>query len=1113
MKPYIIFAALATSAASSAYAIPVGSGWDSIQIGTNTGSTTYNPTTQVYSMASKGGDIASTTDSFQFLYKSIGDNQQLIAKISNFPNNVDWAKVGVMIRQDTSPGSANSFFLMRPRFGSAGQYRTTAGGSTQTTWEETPARNDSLKTTPTNNYRARYLHPVNGKYLSVIRQGSVVTTYSSDDGKCWNLRTQSTPALSGNVLAGIALASNNSTTQVSADVSQLQTRPVPPDINFECERAQRDGPLAPPTSWVTPNNNTWSITTTNPDSAAELRTCMAGDDPSLRVKGVDSPRCPIDLSSFYPAHAYAGGPGIAGCPEGSPNCTPTTPGFSGCTGQQNCSPSTSSDSTFGGFKGIDVNDQTGYRWANVDGGTGGSSKLVLKLGSSNTTMRTMQLWINGVNKATLSSSNPTRSLGGEVFSVTVDLVAGKNNTVELRDPSNQPSNNEFDVFSLRVMSAKPGAQPAWMLSGYSGGTWTQASVAADNIVRVGDGNAGITAADFWMRTEVNLTQQQKEDLMFYGRWNNAASIYVNGILATTLWNTDKHGTMHYIGLNDSARSALKVGTNVIAVRISCLNNNGFQTSTNCNGYRAYTEIGLGLNSALAHLPDQDTLQKVDNVKSPRANLIKQLAKERGIIGGTYANYYQGTLISNVWFGYQDRTLSSSMPSKPIMRLASVDKRVTDAVTIWMYKNTKFKPEDSVFLPTALSAQPLLNVQPSGGTWGTNVDQITVESLRAHTSGLTPEALNTQGRQDKLAFDFTANYPTGITASEITGNHLARFFASQPSCWFRFSATSDDAANDCSKTPGGINTLPTYSSNGMALLRYVQEKAYAGTYNAILDAMQAPEIRVAYERYSSNPANSPRPQNEPGYMLIGRETHARWAELEEYRALSASAAGLVDFFNRYGAEWTRNGTTGLSFSVKAGGQSGAMDGTLSYGGSDPLDCASGSTWTWGQRNACGTGEAAIWNSDMDGGTDQRYGNMQTYTFNGVQYWGTCNPTSNNSLPFRLALGSNYLSINSANQMVVNTDTSGKWSISVADAANGYYYIKNSDSNDTATPYLQSDAAGTSVVKGSGTSNLAKWKFVKVSDTWAIQNVQYPAKYLNLSGSSVVLGAQGLWTTCI
>lgn len=1028
-------------------------------------------------MTSKGGDIGSTSDTFQFLYKQIGDNQQLIAKIGNFPNNVDWAKVGVMVRQNLTAGSANSFFFMRPKHGSGGQYRTSAGGGTTTTWQETPNYDDNF--TGTSAYRARYLHPVKTKYLSAVRQGNTVTTYSSDDGKCWNLRTKETPSLSGTIYAGIALASNNSTTQVSADISQLVIRSVPADINFDCARAQRDGPLTAPVSWApTP---TWSVRTTNPDAGAETRTCMAGDSLAIKAVGVDSPLCPIDLASYYPAHSFAGGAGIVGC-----------------TGQKSCTESAKDNPEFGGFKGIDLNANTNYTWSNVDGGAGGPANLILRVGATTTELRKMSLWVNDINRGVISASIANRNQGGaEYYFNNINLIDGLKNKVELRDSEGTA---EFDVFSLRVERSKP----TWLTQTTASSPWVPISLTG-NYIKVGNGLGGVSQSqkEFWLHGVISLSFQQKEDLVFYGRWKNSASIYINGVLATTLLRTDKGDTLHYLGMNDAARSALKVGNNVIAVRVSCYNGDNL-----CSQGGAYAEIGLALNGALARLPDFDPLQTINNVEAPKGNLAKQLAKERGAIGGTYANYVKGKLKSEVWFGYEDRTLdvNKPMPSKPMMRLASVDKRISDAVTVWMYENNYLEPENLVFGTGGL----LADLVPLGGVKGTNVDLITVESLRAHRSGITNDFGNTQGWKDRLAFQFTANYPDADakTSETLTSENLARFFASQPACyWPQLNCALQPIPGPVGPDTPTNSGPVTYSSNGHSLLRLVQRKAFnnAASYDLILDEMGAPDIRLAHERYTTD-ATSPRPAREPGYMLIGRETRARWVELEEYGALIASAAGLVDFFNRYGSEFDFNANT-ETFIAKAGGQSGAMDGSMAFGGNDPNDCDNSVA-----TPTCGSGEAGIWNSDVDGGTDQRFGAMQRFTFHGISSWGSCNPTRIPDLnAFRLFNSNSYLSLNSTSDLIlVNSDTAGKWKFS--SAGTGQYFIQAAGGS---SKYLQASSAGTSALIGStpSPSNRAAWKLVKVGALWKIENAAFPGKFLSISGGSLVLGStQGQWDAC-
>ena len=98
--------------------------------------------------------------------------------------------------------------------------------------------------------------------------------------------------------------------------------------------------------------------------------------------------------------------------------------------------------------GIDLNEGAGFLWNAVDGGTGGSAKLYLTL-SSYTGTRAMSLWVNNVRVATLSTNSTTspRPAGSEFAPITVNLVAGKNNNIEIRDTE---GTLELDAIRLRV---------------------------------------------------------------------------------------------------------------------------------------------------------------------------------------------------------------------------------------------------------------------------------------------------------------------------------------------------------------------------------------------------------------------------------------------------------------------------------------------------------------------------------------------------------------------------------------------------------------------------------------------------------------------------------------
>lgn len=884
-------------------------GFTAANIGNNVGgNTTYNSTTGTYTIVAGGLDIEGTSDHFHYLYKSLSGDGRVTARIVSVTNTAPWTKVGVMVRKDATPNSANAMFLLRPQLGSAGQYRASTSGVTYSTWQENPAPNEDFS--QTNPYRTRYLKP--SKWLSAVRQGNTVTTYSSDDGQCWNLRTRETISLSGSALIGIALTANHATNKATATVTNLSvTTSVPTDINANCPRAQVDGDLPKPTSWiVSPTSTGWSVTTANPQPNQNLRTCLAGDNPFRRTTGADSPMCPLDQLT----HAWA---------------------------------------------------KNGYSTNNSN-------------------------WQN--NKTS----------------------------------------------------------------------------------RIGNGNGGVTAPVFWLRREVNLTQSQINNLMFWGRWNNSVSIYVNGVLATNTYRSTLAGESHYLGLNDAARAALLPGVNTIGVRVECFHEQSNPSSTqsslivNCNN--AFSDFGLAQNSALAALPQNITYAAANGTEERiKADIFTQYTKEMGAIGGTFAAYKNGVVVDQRSIGWSDKRLTSSVHPDAIMRLASVDKRVTDAVTVYLYDQGILHPDSKVF-------GEILNVSPLGGTFGTNVQQITVEQLRTHTSGISNIG-GLQGWQDEIAFRF------GINASQLTSAHLARVYASYPACEW-------SSGFNCSILPGQGSQ---YSSNGHALLRYVAEVAAGKSFNQILTEMGAEDILVSRENSAQRPAK------EGGYMIVNKETRARWVELDKYLALSASASGLVQFFLDYAPGYERmpNGT----FERRGGGQGGAMDGTRSGVGVDPIN---------------GSGEVFIWNSDFGG--SPRYDDLRAIRVHGYKR-GSCDPRSGTTADrYRMLSvwttgGDKFLNVEPVNGSSPQLRTSplghngwesAKWHFEpVTYNGQTVYRIRNTWQ---ATQYMQ--ATGTqvdaTVITGSMPTGTLQprglWRLHHFGDYFRIENVAAPGSFLHVENGN-------------
>jgi CubicO group peptidase (beta-lactamase class C family) len=589
---------------------------------------------------------------------------------------------------------------------------------------------------------------------------------------------------------------------------------------------------------------------------------------------------------------------------------------------------------------------------------------------------------------------------------------------------------------------------AWAKPGYAfnTGSWIY-----NKTSQLGNGTGGINQSTFWLRREVNLTQTQINNLMFWGRWNNSVSIYVNGKLATNTYSSGLADRYHFLGMNDVARAALVPNqNNVIAIRVECAYNEG-DFIKNCTN--AISDFGLTQNQALASIPMVKHI--TDASDQTLADIFTQYTKEQGAMGGTFAEYRQNVLVNQRWLGWANKSLTTPLSENPMMRLASVDKAVGNAVTQHLYSLGILHPDTKVF-------GGVLNISPiPGKSFGQNVLDITVEDLRTHKSGITKIEIGTQGFHDELAFIFK------VAPNQITSEHLARFYASQDACDWH-------GGKNCSIAPGA-NAPYTYSNNGHGLLRYLAEVATGKPYEQILQEMGTTEIVVARE----NPVQ--RPAREPGYMIVDREPAVRWwIPLEKGIGFSASASGLLRFL----------------MDNTGGSGGGSMDGTRS------------GHWANYDPNPLNKqGHAWIWNSDYAG--SNRFGDLRAIR-SGARY-GSCEPTAGSSTDFyRLQNMSpienrflNIQPVNGVSQLRQSTlDDHGwpsaKWRFEpVLHSGQTVYRISNSQPNQ----YIQAqgtqiDAPVVSQALPSGTSvTRAYWKIVKVGDYIRLENVAAPGYFLH------------------
>jgi outer membrane protein assembly factor BamB len=184
----IVFNSVNVSTAGLPVSCP--GGWTCADIGspTPTGSQSVNGGT--WTVQAGGTDIFGISDQFHYVWQTLSSDGSVSAQVVSQTKSSSWAKAGVMIRQDSTVGSAYYFAMVTPGNGIVIQYRKAVGAKAQT------------------------LVSISGGvpvYLAVARTGTTFTAYTSSDGVNWTAVTGSsvTIKMTGSVLAGLAATSHN----------------------------------------------------------------------------------------------------------------------------------------------------------------------------------------------------------------------------------------------------------------------------------------------------------------------------------------------------------------------------------------------------------------------------------------------------------------------------------------------------------------------------------------------------------------------------------------------------------------------------------------------------------------------------------------------------------------------------------------------------------------------------------------------------------------------------------------------------------------------------------------------------------------------------------------
>ena len=201
------------TATASTTAIPAP--WTAADIGSPAlaGSSTYS--NGVFAVDAAGNDIWNTADQFRFVYQPVAGDVEIVARVDSLVAVAGFTSAGVMIRAALTASSMHGYTAATGSNGVYFRQRITNGAIT------------------TSLQGALVSAPV---WVRLVRQGSLVSSYWSNDGSNWTLITAQTFALGTTAYVGLAVNSTNVAMRTSARFSNVRvTTPTgnqPPTVSL-----------------------------------------------------------------------------------------------------------------------------------------------------------------------------------------------------------------------------------------------------------------------------------------------------------------------------------------------------------------------------------------------------------------------------------------------------------------------------------------------------------------------------------------------------------------------------------------------------------------------------------------------------------------------------------------------------------------------------------------------------------------------------------------------------------------------------------------------------------------------------------------------------------------
>ncbi len=170
--------------------------WQTTDIGSVGLTGSASAASGVYTI-SGAGQLTGTSDSLRFLYQSLSADGEIKARLTSVQTNNANCRFGVMIRDNLSPNSKYAFMGVSQDLKFRWQRRSSSGGNTASTI--------STASTPPNTW------------VRLVRAGSTITGYMSDDGANWTQVNSRNISMATNVFIGF-IAASGSTNSVNTAV-------------------------------------------------------------------------------------------------------------------------------------------------------------------------------------------------------------------------------------------------------------------------------------------------------------------------------------------------------------------------------------------------------------------------------------------------------------------------------------------------------------------------------------------------------------------------------------------------------------------------------------------------------------------------------------------------------------------------------------------------------------------------------------------------------------------------------------------------------------------------------------------------------------------------------